>query len=82
MVFGFVVAAAAGFLRTAVPVWTGQVPVQGGRLGWLCGAWLAGRSAMLAAEILPVWLVALCDLSMLVALLAVLASLASGGAAP
>jgi uncharacterized protein involved in response to NO len=72
MVFGFIVAAAAGFLLTAVPVWTASTPVQGVRLGLLCCAWLAGRAAMLAAHVLPAWLVALCDLSMVAALLVAL----------
>src|SRR5512132_833098 len=32
MLFGFAVAAIAGFLLTAVPNWTGRLPLQGGPL--------------------------------------------------
>src|SRR5262245_35596192 len=35
MVFGFSAAAAAGFLLTAVPVWTGAAPITGARLAGL-----------------------------------------------
>ncbi|MBI3708592.1 MAG: NnrS family protein [Proteobacteria bacterium] len=43
MVFGFAVAAIAGFLLTAVPNWTALGPIRGGRLMLLTGMWLAGR---------------------------------------
>ncbi len=42
MVFGFSSAVLAGFLLTAVPNWTGRLPVSGGPLAVLCGVWLAG----------------------------------------
>lgn len=48
MVFGFAVAAIAGFLMAAVPKWTGGEAIQGGRLLLLLGLWLAGRIAMIA----------------------------------
>lgn len=35
MLFGFVQAAIAGFLLTAVPNWTGRMPIQGWSLGGL-----------------------------------------------
>src|SRR5262245_65280158 len=41
MVFGFGFAAAAGFLLTAVPNWTGRAPLQGMKLGVLVALWLA-----------------------------------------
>jgi uncharacterized protein involved in response to NO len=55
MLFGFLAAVVAGFLTTAVPNWTGRMPVIGLPLGGLFGLWLAGRAAMLVApEIGPV----------------------------
>jgi uncharacterized protein involved in response to NO len=43
LLFGFVVAAIAGFLLTAVPTWTSSQPVRGLPLAVLCVLWLAGR---------------------------------------
>jgi len=48
MVFGFFAAIAVGFLLTAVPNWTGRLPVVGSGLAVLAGLWLLGRAAMLA----------------------------------
>lgn len=48
MLFGVLPAIAAGFLTTAVPNWTGRMPVIGGRLAALWALWLAGRFAMLS----------------------------------
>ncbi len=45
MLFGFVAAAIAGFLLTAIPNWTGRLPVRGWRLGLLFALWCAGRAA-------------------------------------
>jgi uncharacterized protein involved in response to NO len=47
MMFGYLAAVIAGFLTTAVPNWTGRMPVIGGPLGALFGLWVAGRLAML-----------------------------------
>ena len=46
MLFGFVAAALGGFLLTAVPNWTGRLPVRGVPLACLAGLWLAGRVAV------------------------------------
>ncbi len=46
MLFGYVAAVIAGFLLTAVPNWTGRLPIQGGPLAVLFTAWLAGRLAV------------------------------------
>ncbi|MEZ5855868.1 MAG: NnrS family protein [Hyphomicrobiaceae bacterium] len=46
MVFGYAPAIAAGFLLTAVPNWTGRLPIIGRPLALLVLAWLAGRVAM------------------------------------
>jgi len=49
MLFGFASAVLAGFLLTAVPNWTGRLPVSGPPLMLLFALWAAGRVAMLAA---------------------------------
>jgi uncharacterized protein involved in response to NO len=46
MLFGFVAAAIAGFLLTAVPTWTSSRPISGVPLALICGLWLAGRAAL------------------------------------
>jgi len=52
MLYGYVAAAIAGFLLTAIPNWTGRLPIQGTLLGALLAVWLAGRVAVaLSAEI-------------------------------
>ena len=48
MLFGFVGGVVAGFLLTAVPNWTGRLPVTGKALAGLFLLWVAGRAAMLA----------------------------------
>lgn len=47
MLFGYLGAALAGFLLTAVPNWTGRLPIAGVPLMALFGLWVAGRLAML-----------------------------------
>ncbi|WP_065751142.1 NnrS family protein [Bradyrhizobium paxllaeri] len=46
MLFGYVSAVIAGFLLTAVPNWTGRLPIQGVPLAILFATWLAGRLAV------------------------------------
>ena len=46
MLFGYVGAVIAGFLLTAVPNWTGRLPIQGAPLAVLFATWLAGRLAV------------------------------------
>ena len=48
MLFGFGAAVLGGFLMTAIPNWTGQMPLSGPPLAVLACLWLAGRVAMLA----------------------------------
>lgn len=43
MLFGFSSAVLSGFLMTAVPNWTGRMPLSGRPLMGLAGLWLAGR---------------------------------------
>lgn len=46
LLFGSVSAIAAGFLLTAIPNWTGRLPLQGLPLAGLVLVWLAGRGAI------------------------------------
>lgn len=71
MLFGFVMAAVAGFLLTAIPNWTGRLPVRGRPLALLAGLWLLGRIVCLISADLPAWLVIVADLSFPIVLLAV-----------
>ena len=68
MIFGFVAAAAAGFLLTAAPTWTQSRAASGAPLAALAALWLAGRLAMAFAGVLPLALVALLDCAFLPAL--------------
>ena len=54
MLFGALAAIVAGFLTTAVPNWTGRMPVIGAPLAGLVGLWVAGRAVMLAPGLSPV----------------------------
>lgn len=47
MLFGFVGAVVAGFLLTAIPNWTGRLPIAGRPLLGLFLLWVAGRAAVL-----------------------------------
>jgi uncharacterized protein involved in response to NO len=47
MLFGYTSAALAGFLLTAIPNWTGRLPVSGRPLLGLFALWTAGRLALL-----------------------------------
>ena len=57
MLFGFLSAAIAGFLLTAVCVWTQTERTHGFRLVLLWGVWLAGRLLLATGAELPYWLV-------------------------
>lgn len=46
MLFGYIAAVVAGFLLTAVPNWTGRLPLQGKPLVVLFSVWVAGRIAV------------------------------------
>ncbi len=52
MLFGYVAAVIAGFLLTAVPNWTGRLPIQGVPLMILFAAWLAGRLAVTFSDVI------------------------------
>jgi uncharacterized protein involved in response to NO len=46
MLYGFVPAIVTGFLLTAIPNWTGRLPLQGLPLLTLLALWMAGRAAV------------------------------------
>jgi uncharacterized protein involved in response to NO len=68
MLFGFASAAMGGFLLTAIPNWTGRLPVRGLWLGMLALFWLAGRLVMLMTTILDPLAVSIVDSLFLVLL--------------
>jgi uncharacterized protein involved in response to NO len=68
MLFGFIVAAIAGFLLTAVPSWTGARGFAGWPLALIAALWVLGRAAVSGAAYLPLPLVAGVDLAFLPAL--------------
>lgn len=73
MLFGFVGAVIAGFLLTAIPNWTGRLPIAGGPLASLFGLWLAARAAVLfSAQVGPL-VAALLDVGFYVILAALAA---------
>jgi uncharacterized protein involved in response to NO len=45
MLFGYLFAVIAGFILTAIPNWTGRLPLSGRPLALLLGLWLLGRLA-------------------------------------
>lgn len=73
MIYGFVGAAIAGFLLTAVPSWTGSRGFGGWPLIGLSALWFAGRAAFAACNWLPTWAIATVELSFLPAVAALLA---------
>ena len=72
LIFGYGGAAVAGFLLTAIPNWTGRLPVRGGGLGVLVLLWVVGRVAVLTLLAAPAVAAAI-DLAFPVALAAMAA---------
>jgi len=73
MVFGYAAATVAGFLLTAIPNWTGRMPLQGGPLALLVALWLIGRLGVFFSATIGAPLAALVDLAFPAAFLAVVA---------
>jgi uncharacterized protein involved in response to NO len=71
MVFGYVAAVIAGFLLTAIPNWTGRLPVNGYSLAGLAALWLAGRVAIATSAIIGAGLASAIDVGFLAVLTAV-----------
>lgn len=62
MLYGFLPAIITGFLLTAIPNWTGRLPLQGGPLAVLVATWLAGRLAVLFSAVIGVLAAGVIDL--------------------
>ncbi len=73
LLYGFLPAVVAGFLLTAVPNWTGRLPILGAPLLALFVLWAAGRVAVLASGLTGLGFAAAIDLSFLLTLIAVIA---------
>ena len=71
MLYGYVPAVVAGFLLTAIPNWTGRLPVRGGPLLGLLVLWIVGRVAMLMTGAIGMVTAAVIDNAFLMVLLAV-----------
>jgi uncharacterized protein involved in response to NO len=80
MLYGYVVAVITGFLLTAIPNWTGRLPLHGWRLFWLIAVWLAGRLAMAYSALIGARVAAVVDLSFLALVIFVSARELSHGA--
>ncbi|MXW90436.1 MAG: NnrS family protein [Rhodospirillaceae bacterium] len=70
ILFGFVAAAMAGFLLTAVPGWTGRPPLRGLPLAALAALWLAGRVAVALSAWIGAAAAAVVDIAFLAGLAA------------
>ncbi|KZL05165.1 NnrS protein [Pseudovibrio axinellae] len=66
--FGYLNAVLGGFLLTAIPNWTGRMPIVGKPLALLFSLWVLGRFAILFSAFLPAGVVALMDIAMPIAL--------------
>jgi uncharacterized protein involved in response to NO len=73
MVFGYAAATVAGFLLTAIPNWTGQMPLQGGALATLVLLWVIGRLGVLFSDEIGAPASAVADLCFPAVFLAVVA---------
>jgi uncharacterized protein involved in response to NO len=73
MVFGFATATVAGFMLTAIPNWTGRMPLQGGPLAMLVLLWLVGRGAILLSTEVGAIATAALDLAFPIVFLVVIA---------
>jgi uncharacterized protein involved in response to NO len=73
MLFGYLGAVIAGFLMTAIPNWTGRLPLAGAPLAGLAGLWLAARLAVLFSSTTGAVIAAILDAGFLFVLVAVCA---------
>lgn len=71
MLYGYVPGVLGGFLLTAIPNWTGRMPVLGWPLAGLVTVWLAGRVAITASALIPAPLASTIDLAFLPLLVAI-----------
>ncbi|HEV2162029.1 MAG TPA: NnrS family protein [Stellaceae bacterium] len=73
MIYGYAAATVAGFMLTAIPNWTGRMPLQGASLAGLAVLWIAGRLAVLLSADIGAAAAAMLDLAFPVAFVAVIA---------
>lgn len=73
MLYGYVPAIVTGFLLTAIPNWTGRLPIQGRPLLILVLLWLAGRMAVTMSAFLGALPAALIDVAFLALMTAAVA---------
>jgi uncharacterized protein involved in response to NO len=78
--FGYIAAVMTGFLLTAIPNWTGRLPLQGMPLLALFVLWLAGRVAMLLTDRIGTGAAAIIDCVYLITVTAVISrEIVAGG---
>lgn len=70
MLYGYLPAVVTGFLLTAIPNWTGRLPIQGSPLLVLASLWLAGRVAVTISADIDWLMAAVIDNAFLVLLIA------------
>src|SRR5271166_4336288 len=68
MLFGYVAAVMTGFLLTAIPNWTGRLPVNGYPLLGLATLWAAGRLAIATSATIGAGPAAIIDAAFLITL--------------
>ena len=61
MLYGYLPAIITGFLFTAIPNWTGRLPLQGMPLASLVVVWIAGRLAVTFSAVTGWWVAMLVD---------------------
>src|SRR3982751_5841708 len=65
MLFGYLPAVITGFLFTAIPNWTGRLPIRGAPLATLVAIWIPGRLVVTLSAVTGWWLAMLVDASFL-----------------
>jgi len=68
MLYGFTSAAITGFILTAIPNWTGKLPIRGVHLGLLISLWILGRIGFLTTVTIGPLATAVFDLPFLIVL--------------
>ena len=74
MIFGYTGAVIAGFLLTAIPNWTGRLPVAGAPLAGLVALWAAGRVAIYVSAAIGRFAAGAIDVAFLVVFTGVVAA--------
>lgn len=73
MLYGYLSAVITGFLLTAIPNWTGRMPIQGWPLAFLVCIWVAGRLAITSSAWIGWFPAAVIDASFLLVIVGVAA---------